>query len=282
MGKHGNIDKFVKSSKRPAALFPGGLKPVEKKQVKSIAKRLDDKGKQLHEKIFCSPSDAGTGPQYANFLFPGIPSAASSLIDLFPQISQAGGGSDSREQRSGSRIRLTGVRCKFWFHIPTDQPYTQDNATMCCRLLVLSSKTIRKFSLLESNWDAGELLNRKYLRDGAEDTSFLGDMKSLHFPVNTALFTTHYDKKFTLNRGQLMGTVANGYVRQVDPSKMMNINLKVKSTKVRYPDDSAVECDNFAPLAILLYAPINGGHTLGTGGVVQGNCLIHTTWKNLD
>lgn len=209
------VKRWIRDYRSARATRISALSKVEKKQVKTIAKRLDDKNKQLREKIFCSPADAGTGPQYANFLFPGIPSASSSLIDLFPSISQG----DSREKRSGSRIKLTGVRCKFWFHMPTDQPATGDNSVMCCRLLVLSSKTIKKFSLLETNWDGGELLNRKYLRDGSEDTSFLGDMKSLHFPVNTALFTTHYDKRFTLNRGQLVGDDSSGYTRQVDPVK---------------------------------------------------------------
>lgn len=281
MPKNGGIDKFVRVSKNPRALFPpkGGLKPVEKKQVKRIAKKLDDAGKQIREKIHCTPVDSGTASQYANYLFPGIPSQAASVMDLFPAISQG----DNREQREGSRIKLTGVRCKFWFHIPTDQPANGDNATMCCRLLVLSPKVIKQFSLLESNWDAAPgLLNRKYLRDGESQTSFLGDMKSLHFPVNTALFTTHYDKKFTLSRGQLRGDDSTGYARQLDVHKRINLSLKVKSLKVRYADDSATETQNFCPIAILCYAPINGGHTLGTGGVVQGNCLVHTTWKGMD
>lgn len=274
--KHGNIDKFVEASKRPRSI---GLKPVEKKQVKRIARKLDDAGKQLNELIHVTPVDSGTGASYSNYIYPGIPSQTASLMNLFPPITQG----VKRNQRDGSRIKLTGVRCKFFFQIPTDADSDRPSSLIACRLLVCSCKTLKQFSQINANWDAAPgLLNRKYLRDGEQETAFQGDMKSLHFPVNTALFTTHYDKKFTLHRGEIRGEPGPGLTNVPAAYKQLKLNLKVKSVNVRWPDDGATESMNFAPMAILMYAPMDGGHTLGTGGIVHGNCVVHTTWKDMD
>ena len=254
-----------------------GLKPVEKKQVKSIAKKLDNAARQINEKWHCSPVDAGTGPAYSNYVFPGIPSQTASLVNLFPEIQQG----TSREKREGSRIDLKGVKCRFFFQIPAHST-ANDSALVACRLLVLSSKTLKQFSKLNANWDALSLLNRKYLRDGSTETAFQGDMKSLNFSVNTAHFTTHYDKRFTLARGEMLGNDAQGFGHAPSSYKILNIRLKVKSVNPRWPDDTETENVSFAPFAILMYAPMSGGHTLGTGGYVEGNCVVHTTWKDMD
>lgn len=252
-----------------------GLKPVEQKQVKQIAKKLDDQGKQVCEANHMSPADDQTGSAYANFQYPGIPTALADLMLLMPEIAQG----DNRAQRLGSKINLTGLNCKFFFHIPPALDQTNDNSSIHCRLLVLSPKIIQKLTTLQSNWAVGEQLRRRYLRDGEDATSFQGDLNSLRFPVNTALFTTHHDRYFTLNRGKTTGDA--GLTHIPDVQKVINLSVKVKSKHARYNDPSDVYPDNFAPFAILLYAPCNGGVSSGTGGVVYGNAFVRTTWRNL-
>lgn len=252
-----------------------GLKPVEQKQVKEIAKKLDDQGKQVCEANHMSPADNQTGSAYANYQYPGIPQALADLMLLMPEIAQG----DNRAERLGSKINLTGINCKFFFHIPPALDQTNDNSSIHCRLLVLSPKIINKLTTLQSNWAVGEQLRRRYLRDGEDATAFQGDLNSLRFPVNTALFTTHHDRYFTLNRGKTTGDA--GLTHIPDVQKVINLNIKVKSKHARYAAPGDQYPENFAPFAILLYAPCNGGVSSGSGGVVYGNAFVRTTWRNL-
>lgn len=265
-----------------------GLKPVEKTQVKEIAKKLDDKGKQVCEKLFQTPGTNESGSAYTNYAFPGMPGSGDDLMDIMPDIAQAGTSGQeaaSRERRLGSKIKLSSLKTNFMFHIPPATTPSNDTNSVQCRLLILSSKTLKKFSLLKQEWVAGtQNLARRYLRDGDAETFFQGDLNSLRFPVNTALFTTHYDKRFILNRGLRLGSTDSGCVVP-DAIRTLNFNLKVKSKYLRFPDTALSENEDFAPFAILIYAPTNGGHTTTdpTDNVncVNGKCFVHCTWKNL-
>jgi len=260
-----------KSGKR----FSKPLNPTEKAQVKNIATKLDNKGKQVCEANSMSPAVPDTGAAYVNYQYPGIPQALGDLMLLLPKITQG----ENRSQRLGSKINLTSISCKFFFHIPPAIDQTNDNSSIHCRLLVLSPKIINKLTTLQANWTVGEALRRRYLRDGEDATSFQGDLNSLRFPVNTALFTTHHDRFFTLNRGTTTGDA--GLTHIPDVQKVMNLNIKVKSKYARYAEPGDLYPENFAPFAILLYAPCNGGVTSGSSGIVYGNAFVRTNWKNL-
>lgn len=252
-----------------------GLKPVEKKQVKEIATSLDNKGKQVHEVVHVTPGASATGTLYANFGWSGIPTATSEMMALLPKIPQG----DNREQRLGSKIKLKSNVTDFFFHMPPATDHTSVYSSVACRLLVMSPKIIAKQSTLYANWAGGEALNAKYLRDGSTETRFYGDLNSLRYPVNTALFRTHADKRFTLNRGLIVTEGAAGSANVPDSQKHIRISLKVKSKYLRFSDDGVVEADNFAPFALLLYAPCNG--QMAAENVVHGNAFCHTTWDNL-
>ena len=268
-----------KTGKMVAHLKPkGGLNKVEKEQVKTIAVREDRKGDQVHEALGVSPGANATGSTYQNYNFAGIPSAMASLIKIVPDIAQG----TNREQRLGSKIQLTNVKMKFYFHIPPSTSSTAANSSFTCRLLVLSPRLIQKYSTLQSNWAAGENLNRQYLRDGEDVKSFYGDLNSIRYPVNTSMFVTHHDKTFTLNRGQLMGDTSTGAAVMPDSIKHFTINLKVKSKSLRYAGDAAVAAENEAYFGLLLLAPNNGGNTTDAASAVWGNCFTSVRWRNLD
>lgn len=266
-----------------------GLKPVEKKQVRMIALTLDNKGKQKCEKLLSGPDDEqNTGTTYVNHAYPGIPSSAD-LMRLLPSIQQSGITDSgtvvpaSRERRLGSKIKLTKLNCQFMFHIPPAVTASNDTASVQCRLLILSCKSIKKFSLLKAQWEGGSTqnLSRRYLKQGDQETSFQGDLWSLRFPVNTALFTKHYDKRFIINRG-LPQTTGNAGGRTVpDAIRTINVNLKVKNKYIRFPEPGLSENEDYAPFAILMYAPTNGGHTTVSAGCVSGKSYTLTNWKNL-
>lgn len=273
----GPIDRFVTPSRKPVSL---SLNRFEKAQVKTIAKRLDNRGKQICEANHVTPRDSGTGTSYANYPFPSVPNALADLMDLVPDIAQG----DNREQRLGSKIKLVAIRLKYWFHIPPANSFTNTNSTLACRLLVLSPKLINKFSTLQSNWDAGENLRRVYLRDGESPTSFQGDLKSLRFPVNTALFTTHADRSFILRRGLTRSVTGatSGLTHVPDVQKWISMSLKVKSKHLRFSGETDPQCDNYCPFAILLYAPLNGGiMDPAVDGYINGNCFVKCQWHNM-
>ncbi len=254
-----------------------GLNPVEKQQAKEIAQKEDQKRDQVHEKLTMSPAPDATGSTYVNWNFPGIPNSDTHIMRIVPKISQG----DNREQRLGSKINLTGVHMKFFFHIPPSTSSSADNSSYSCRLLVLSPRTINKFTTLVSNWTTGETMNRKYLRSGDQATGFLGALNSLRYSVNTANFITHYDKHFTLNRGQRIGDESTGLTNAPDAIKRFNLSLKVKSKNLRFATPADEDAENEAYFAILLYAPNNGGNTTATTGDIWGNCFSSATWRNL-
>lgn len=254
-----------------------GLNPVEKAQAKEIAKKEDLKRDQVHQKLTMSPAPDATGSTYVNWNYAGIPQTMAQLMRIVPKIAQ---GKD-RETRLGSKINLTSVNMKFFFHIPPSTSSTAVSSSYSCRLLVLSPRTISKFTTLQSNWDTGELFNRKYLRTGDQATGFLGDLNSLRYPVNTATMITHYDKHFTLNRGQRIGDASTGLTHQPEAIKRFNLSLKVKSKNLRYSQPADEDAENEAYFAILLYAPNNGGNTTSSTGEIWGNCFSEATWRNL-
>ena len=250
---------------------------MEKAQAKEIARKEDQKRNQVHQALTMSPAPDATGSTYVNWNYAGIPTNLAQVMRIVPKIAQG----DNREQRLGSKINLTSVNMKFFFHIPPSTSSQADNASYSCRLLVLSPRLISKFTTLQSNWDTGELLNRKYLRNGDQATGFLGDLNSLRYPTNSSTVICHFDKHFTLNRGQRIGSQTAGYTNAPDAIKRFNLSLKVKSKKLRFSTPADEDAENQAYFAILLYAPNNGGNTTSSTGDVWGNCFSQATWRNL-
>lgn len=252
------------------------------KTTKKYVKKQIDANKETHEKVFTGFGDTPAGG-YSNHQFPGIPgwnnlTNTGDLMRLFPDIAQG----DNREQRIGSKIKLQNINCKFYFHIPpATDPEENVSAGLCCRLLVLSPKQFTKWSEFITEWSSGANLGRKYLRNGEAQTYFQGDMMSLEFPVNTALFTTHYDKKFYLHRGRLIGQSSDGLARMPEVAKTFNLNLKVKNKVIQYADSGAFTPSNYSPFAILLYAPMNGDITTTSPGPITGNVIVRPTWKDM-
>lgn len=274
---------------RASSSAPKALKKVVPKSAKAkykltrpatkAMKKLIDATNQTNEKNNQSIT-TGVGSAYANHQFAGQPQNGD-LMRLFPPVAQG----VTREDRLGSKIKLTGNHLKFMFHIPPAEPSTgtagNENSAVQCRLLVLSSKTFKRWSELVANWTGGQILSRKYLRDGEDVASSQGDLFTLQLPVNTGLFTTHFDKKFILSRGIQLGTGTEGRTRMPDVIKTISLNMKVKNKIVQWESDNVSETNTYAPFAILLYAPINGGQATSSPGPVLGNCFTRLNWKNM-
>lgn len=257
------------------------VKKQPPKSTKKYVKKTIDANKETHEIVFTGFDD-GAGSQYSNHQYAGIPTwnnltNTGELMRLFPNVAQG----DTRQDRTGSQIKLQNINCKFLFHISPEFAQVNANSALSCRLLVMSCKQFTKWTEFVTEWSSGANLGRKYLRNGEATAYFQGDLKSLEYPVNTALFTTHYDKRFVLNRGRNLGDDSTGLARMVDPVKMMTLNLKVKNKIIRYSDSGAEVAANYAPFAILLYAPVNGDISTTSPGPITGNVIVRPTWKDL-
>lgn len=272
-----------------SAKVPKALKQVVPKSAKAkyaltkpatrAMKKLIDATNQTNE-LNSQAVTTGVGASYANHQFAGQPQNAD-LMRIFPRISQG----VTREDRLGSKIKLTGNHLRFMFHIPPAEPSTGTpgnfNSALQCRLLVLSSKTFKKYTEVVANWTGGQILKEKYLRDGENVAYSQGDLFTLGLPVNTGLFTTHFDRKFILSRGVQVGGPTEGRARMPDVIKTINLNMKVKNKIVQWEDDNSSETNTYAPFAILLYAPINGGQSTTSPGPLLGNCFSKLNWKNM-
>lgn len=265
----------------PGTGHPDFTRKAVPKPVKKYVKNTIDANKQNCEKIICEPNDRETGQDWTNHAFHGIPQVeigvggtTTDLMRLFPQIQQG----DSREQRLGSKLRLKNINCRFLFMIPATVSQNTAHACVQCRLLVLSSRKYKSFSEVINNWDSDQTLSYDWLRSGEQATRYKGDNHTLNLPVNSAMFVTHLDKKFTLNRGRSEDT--QNHVPT--PTKIINFNLKCKNKIVRYADDADTEPQNFAPFAVFMYSYASGTVIVSTSSdIVTGYCDVKANWKNM-
>lgn len=255
-------------------------KTVVPKSTKNYVKSTIDASKQNGEKLRCEPNNIKKGDDYENHTFSALPqynevTNKGDIMELLPPISQG----DNREQRLGSKIQMKNINCRFMFYLPYNLSQSSAHSTVLCRLLILSCKRHPQYQNLKDNWGTGaDNLSARYLRDGEDDISFEGDNFSLNYPVNTALFTTHMDKRFVLNRGHVSGDGTH----IPTPLKIINYNHKCKNKILKFSDAGNEYPENFAPFAILLYSYASGTvQSSPSSGAVTGSVSIKANWKNM-
>lgn len=272
-----------RSAKVPKALVravPKKYKPKYKltipmrKEVKKICNKMEE----VNEKNYCAYGTSGTG--YTNHDYSGRPVQNTEVMRLIPSIPQG----VERDEREGAKIRMTSLTGTFYAHIPARlTPTTQAEASAIagiqCRLLVLSCKQVQSLGQFEQNWNAGQFFNRQFLKNGSEPISFQGDLWSLRWPVNTQLFTKHYDKYFTLKRGYIRGDTTSGATTTPEVAFTHKFRIKCKNKILQYNDPSNSEHTNWSLFAVLLYANNDSSITSGSPGPVKGNLFTKLNWK---
>lgn len=272
------------SAKKPPALVksvPKKYKPNYKlsipmrKEVKKICNKMEETNEKLKVAF-----GTGSGSNYENKDFPGIPNASTDLMRLIPNVDQG----VERDEREGAKIRMTGLTGTFFAHIPAALvPATQAEASAIagtqCRLLILSCKQVQAVGQFETNWSAGQNFRRQFLKNGSQPTGFNGDLFSLRWPVNTQLFTKHYDKYFTLKRGATKGDSTEGLAQVPEVAFIHKFRIKCKNKILQYNDPTNVEHTNWSLFGILLYANNDSSLTTGSPGPVKGNMFTKFNWK---
>lgn len=269
-----------RSAKVPKALVravPKKNKPKYKltqpmrKEVKKIVSTMEETNQK--QKVAFG---AGSGSQYQNHDFPGVPAGPNNIMRLIPTVDQG----DERDERDGAKIRITSLTGSFFAHVPA--AYTPANQTeasaaagFSCRLLILSCKQVQAVGQFEDNWQAGQQFNRQFLKNGSQATGFNGDLWSLRWPVNTQLFTKHYEKYFSLNRGIVNGNDNH----KPEVFKNIRFRIKCKNKILQFNEPSTTEHTNWSLFAILLYAPNDSSLTSSSAGPVKGNMYTQLSWK---
>lgn len=232
------------------------------KAVKTIAARVIDSKKETHSKLLLDPRT-----QYNN-----QPNDANDLRPLLPAIVQGGqtitSGNNRMpsniESREGNKLHLQSIRVKGLISIPSDDlPESDDRGLICCRLLAFSCDKYKTYESMKANWTSGDQVKNSLLRQGAHSVAFDGTMAGIWLPVNSELFTTHYDKLFYLNRGQRMqiGSSINdgiGAFHMPNVYRAFSVNLRVKNKLLTYKDPESVQPTNYGPALVLMFAYCNG------------------------
>lgn len=282
-GKPPRTVAIMPTSKPPALVrsTPKKYQPKYKlsNQMRSQVKKICNGMEEVNVKQNLA-FGTGSGTGYTNHDFPGRPVTSTHLMKIIPTVAQG----TERDEREGAKIRITSLTGQFFCHIPAAYvPATgaeqSASAGQTCRLLVLSCKQLQTLEQVQANWNTGQFLGRQFLKNGSTPESFQGDLWSIRWPVNTELFTKHYDKMFTLKRGIYRGDSNSGAAVTPEVSFAKAFRIKCKNKHLLYNDPANVEHTNWSLFAILLYANNDSSLTTGAAGPIKGNMFAKMTWK---
>ena len=163
----------------------------------------------------------------------GIDSTAD-IIQILPNISKG----DDENQRNGNQIRAKSFNIKGFLKLDVnDVPDSTKLPNVVARLMVVSMKVAPSFQ------DAVTLGSKigTLLKKGGTTSAFTGALQDLYAPINTDVFTVHYDKKFYLKQDyvNVAGSSAPSTTIAQDISKTVkffNINIKCKNKLLRYDE----------------------------------------------
>lgn len=187
----------------------------------------------------------------------GIDSTAD-LIQILPNISKG----DDENQRNGNQIRAKSFNIKGFLKLDVNEIADSTKLpNVVARLMVVSMKVAPSYQ------DAITLGSKigTLLKKGGTTSAFTGLLQDLYAPINTDVFTVHYDKKFYLKQDYIntVGSSAPSTTIAQDVSKTVkffNINIKCKNKLLRYDEDvgSDVLPGNFGPFLLLGYSYLDG------------------------
>jgi len=239
--------------------------------------------------------DANAQPHLVNYHEPRTqynnkPDATGDVRPILPGTIQVGttltgGGKQTAtvESRSGNQIEVTGLRVRGLIAIPPeDSSLEPDRALLYCRLICFSCKRFKTHQSIVDDWLTGVNLHNKLLMDGATAKPWEGTLSDMYLPLNTQLFTRHYEKRFFLARGVVQtlsaGSDGRGATHVPALHRSFAFSLKVKNKKLLYVDPVNSYPANFGPAMILIWAYANGAPA--TAAAVPFMSYISTlTWK---
>lgn len=230
--------KKIKFKKKKALPNTTTMKKVKKLIKKSISNEAEKK------MAFTS-----TGQALSPF-YPGILDSFNVRY-LLPSITNGTG----PNERIGDLIRPIYMTVKGFIRFNNATAGSQINFTnVMIRLIIASLKTTPSQDLVVG---ALNLSLQNLLRRGGTNVPFTGYINDLWTPINTELWTPHYDKKIRLTQPNFFTTVGDQ-----DLSGTVKIfSIKVPLPKIlRYIDgvNAGVQPTNACPMLMLGYSYMNG------------------------
>lgn len=201
------------------------------------------------------------------------------MLQIFPNQSEG----DAENNRDGDEIRLKSFNVKGYLRVTPILTGVPGNNILQVgiRMMVLSLKKSSSWDLVTSS--PTPLLS--LLRTGGTTKGFTGVISDLFAPVNTDLYTCHYNKVHYCNQTYSNRDTAVGYFETdiKNQIKFFNINLKVKDKKLLYDDDtnSGVLPTNYAPFLVMGYSYLNGGSPDTVSTNVGLHYQSHVTFQDL-
>lgn len=271
--------KFLKKHRKAREAINRGV-PRTRKSLKVYVDGRIDSNAKTHLVNYHGPRT-----QYNN-----EPNATADVVPILPGTVQVGTTLSSGakqtgtvESRIGNQIEVSRLRVRGLITIPPEDSFTDpDRALLYCRLICFSCKRFQTHQSIVDDWLTGVNLHNKLLQDGARAKPWEGTMSDMYLPLNSQLFTKHYEKKFYLSRG-VVGTISagsdgRGAAHVPALHRSFAFSLKVKSKKLLYVDPVNSYPSNFGPAMILIWSYANGASA--TGSAVPFMSYTSTlTWK---
>lgn len=232
-----------------------------KKHRKRMAKKTNKKMAKVAKQVIASeaePKRAYTSTGNSLIKFNSGIDSVGDLIQILPGIGQGSGES----QRDGNRITARSFNIRGYLKLDiNDVDDSTKLPNVAARLMVVSMKVTPSYQ------DAQTLASKlgTLLKKGATTTAFAGNLQDLFAPINTDVFTVHYDKVHYLRQDYLnvIGATPPSQRVSADISKTVkffNINVKCKNRKLLYDEDVGSDTlpVNFGPFLLLGYSYLDG------------------------
>lgn len=222
-----------KKSSRRRTSKKSGLTKSAKKQVKKIVRG------QIETKT--AGHILWNGTQFNSLIDGGDP---VPILPQFPQgVSEFG--------RLGDRLSVVSCHVKGSLSLNEDEEASVQPVRV--RVMCLSQKDIKVQTQL-SSFTFNRLLKVNDFAIPVENIQYTGGPMSNMFPINTELFTVHYDKQFDIVPNYLGGTgPGSGAVAGLTKNNI-NFSFKVPTPKkLTFTNDADTYCNNACPFIIVGY-----------------------------
>lgn len=191
-------------------------------------------------------------------------SGAADMCQVIPNVAQGTGDNN----RVGDQIKVKNLNIRGYLRLtPKVQSGTFANepkiSNVMCRLMVVSLKSLQSYS--------AAILQPGYLstllKKGGTTVGYTGLLSDNFAPINSDVFTSHYDKTFYLTQDyDLLSTTAT-YVNSPtgistkDTIKFFNINLKCKDKVAKYDTiNGGIQPQNLGYFLLMGYTYLDGSN----------------------
>lgn len=184
--------------------------------------------------------------------------SVGDLVQILPGISSGTG----ENQRIGNQIRSQSLNIKGFIKLDLNEiPDSTKLPNVMVRMMVVSMKTAGSF--IDAQAQSPKI--GTLLKKGATTTAFSGLLQDLYAPINTDVFTVHYDKRFNLSQSYINSQGASPpstfFAQDISNTvKFFNIKVKCKNRLLKFDEDvgSDILPSNFAPFILLGYSYLDG------------------------